>query len=157
MEEALHHQIPPENPQEQADASTMMIEIGPAHPAMHGIVRFTTWIDGEEIVDMVPDIGYLHRGFEKESENSKWIQITPYTDRLNYVSPLLCNIGFAEGVEKLFGVEAPRRAQFHPRHHGRNFAYYRPPDMRRRSCYGSRRVHVFFFGSSKRESTCGSW
>ena len=112
MEEILHSQTHPEIPQEQADASMMMIEIGPAHPAMHGIVRFTTWIDGEEIVDMVPDIGYLHRGFEKESENSKWIQITPYTDRLNYVSPLLCNIGFAEGVEKLFGVEAPRRAQF---------------------------------------------
>ncbi|MBF0276734.1 MAG: NADH-quinone oxidoreductase subunit D [SAR324 cluster bacterium] len=98
--------------EDQADASVMTIEIGPAHPAMHGIVRFTTQIDGEEIVDMIPEIGYLHRGFEKESENSKWIQITPYTDRLNYVSPLLCNIGYSMAVEKLFGVDAPRRAQY---------------------------------------------
>jgi len=96
----------------QADSSIMSIEIGPAHPAMHGIVRFTTQIDGEEIVDMEASIGYLHRGFEKESENSRWIQITPYTDRLNYVSPLLCNIGYSMAVEKLFGVEAPRRAEF---------------------------------------------
>ena len=72
-----------------ADFSTsvMTIEIGPAHPAMHGIVRFTTQLDGELIVGMEPEIGYLHRGFEKESENSKWIQVIPYTDRLNYVSP----------------------------------------------------------------------
>ena len=58
-----------------------------SHPAMHGIVRFTTYLDGELIVGMEPEIGYLHRGFEKESENSKWIQVVPYTDRLNYVSP----------------------------------------------------------------------
>jgi len=95
-----------------ADASIMAIEIGPAHPAMHGIVRFTTYLDGELIVDMVPEIGYLHRGFEKESENSKWIQIIPYTDRLNYVSPLLNNIGYSLAVEKLYDIEVPRRAQF---------------------------------------------
>ena len=78
--------------------SVMTIEIGPAHPAMHGIVRFTTQLDGELIVAMEPEIGYLHRGFEKESENSKWIQVIPYTDRLNYVSPLLCNIGYSMAV-----------------------------------------------------------
>ena len=91
-----------------ADFSTsvMTIEIGPAHPAMHGIVRFTTQLDGELIVGMEPEIGYLHRGFEKESENSKWIQVIPYTDRLNYVSPLLCNIGYSMAVEKLYGIEA---------------------------------------------------
>ena len=90
----------------------MAIEVGPAHPAMHGIVRFTTYVDGETIVDMVPEIGYLHRGFEKESENSKWIQVIPYTDRLNYVSPLLNNIGYSMAVEKLFGAEVPRRAEY---------------------------------------------
>ena len=93
-------------------ASVMTIEIGPAHPAMHGIVRLTTQLDGELIVGMEPEIGYLHRGFEKESENSKWIQVIPYTDRLNYVSPLLCNIGYSMAVEKLYGIEAPRRAEF---------------------------------------------
>ena len=97
-----------------ADFSTsvMSIEIGPAHPAMHGIVRLTTQLDGELIVGMEAEIGYLHRGFEKESENSKWIQVIPYTDRLNYVSPLLCNIGYSMAVEKLYGIEAPRRAEF---------------------------------------------
>lgn len=94
------------------DTSIMAIEVGPAHPAMHGIVRFTTYVDGEMIVDMVPEIGYLHRGFEKESENSKWIQVIPYTDRLNYVSPLLNNIGYSMAVEKLFGAEVPRRAEY---------------------------------------------
>lgn len=95
-----------------ADASTMIVEIGPAHPAMHGIVRFTTELDGEQIINMIPEIGYLHRGFEKESENSTWIQVVPYTDRLNYVSPLINNIGYSMAVEKLFGIEAPRRAEF---------------------------------------------
>ena len=58
-------------PQGDSDTSVMKIEIGPSHPAMHGIVRFTTYLDGELIVGMEPEIGYLHRGFEKESENSK--------------------------------------------------------------------------------------
>lgn len=97
---------------EDFSASVMSIEIGPAHPAMHGIVRLTTQLDGELIVGMEAEIGYLHRGFEKESENSKWIQVIPYTDRLNYVSPLLCNIGYSMAVEKLYGIEAPRRAEF---------------------------------------------
>ena len=97
---------------EDFSSSIMSIEIGPAHPAMHGIVRFTTYLDGELIVGMEPEIGYLHRGFEKESENSKWIQVIPYTDRLNYVSPLLNNIGYSMAVEKLYGVEAPKRAEY---------------------------------------------
>ena len=97
--------------QEENDAF-MTVEMGPSHPAMHGIVRFTVKLDGELIVDMVPEIGYLHRGFEKESENSTWVQVMPYTDRLNYVSPLLCNIGYSMAVEKLFGVTPPRRAEF---------------------------------------------
>ena len=103
-----------ENSKTGADFSTsvMTIEIGPAHPAMHGIVRLTTQLDGELIVGMEPEIGYLHRGFEKESENSKWIQVIPYTDRLNYVSPLLCNIGYSMAVEKLYGIQAPPRAEF---------------------------------------------
>ena len=100
------------SPQGDSDTSIMKIEIGPSHPAMHGIVRLTTYLDGELIVGMEPEIGYLHRGFEKESENSKWIQVVPYTDRLNYVSPLLNNIGYSMAVEKLYGIAAPRRAEF---------------------------------------------
>ena len=101
---ALQSQTDTRNSSPDYSASLMTIEIGPAHPAMHGIVRFTTKLDGEIIVEMEPEIGYLHRGFEKESENSKWIQVIPYTDRLNYVSPLLCNIGYSMAVEKLYGI-----------------------------------------------------
>ena len=90
----------------------MVIEIGPAHPAMHGITRFRAELDGEVIVSMEADIGYLHRGFEKEAENADYIQIIPYTDRLNYVSPLINNIGYSMTIEKLFGIEVPRRAEF---------------------------------------------
>ncbi len=93
-------------------AEPMVIEIGPAHPAMHGITRFRCHLDGEVITHMEADIGYLHRGFEKESENATYLQIIPYTDRLNYVSPLINNVGYALATEKLFQIEAPRRAQF---------------------------------------------
>ena len=71
----------------------MVIEIGPAHPAMHGITRFRAELDGEVIVSMEADIGYLHRGVEKEAENSDYIQIIHDTDRANYVSRLITNIG----------------------------------------------------------------
>ena len=93
-------------------AEPMVIEIGPSHPAMHGIVRFTTELDGEVIVGLKPEIGYLHRGFEKECESSTYLQVIPYTDRLNYVSPLINNVGYAMAVEKLFGVEVPPRAEY---------------------------------------------
>ena len=94
------------------NAEPMVIEIGPAHPAMHGIVRFTARLDGEVVEAMEAEIGYLHRGFEKEAENSTYIQVIPYTDRLNYVSPLINNVGYSLAVEKLFDLEVPRRAQF---------------------------------------------
>jgi NADH-quinone oxidoreductase subunit D len=93
-------------------AEPMVIEVGPSHPAMHGITRFQCQLDGEVILSMDPDIGYLHRGFEKEAESATYHQIVPYTDRLNYVSPLINNVGYAMAVEKLFQVEVPRRAQF---------------------------------------------
>ena len=93
-------------------AEPMTIEVGPSHPAMHGITRFQCKLDGEVILAMDPDIGYLHRGFEKEAEAATFHQVIPYTDRLNYVSPLINNVGYAMAVEKLFQVEIPRRAQF---------------------------------------------
>ncbi len=93
-------------------AEPMIIEIGPSHPAMHGITRLRCELDGEVVVSMEAEIGYLHRGFEKEAENATYLQIIPYTDRLNYVSPLINNVGYSLAVEKLFQVEVPRRAQF---------------------------------------------
>ena len=77
--------------------------MGPSHPAMHGTVRIVLELEGETIVKRRPEIGYLHRGFEKSCENVTWTQCLPYTDRLNYVSPMLNNVGFLDG-----GREADR-------------------------------------------------
>ena len=86
--------------------------MGPSHPAMHGVTRAVVALDGETIVDMKLDIGFLHRGFEKSCENVTWGQCFPYTDRLNYVSSIMNNVGYALAVEKLCRLEAPLRAQY---------------------------------------------
>ena len=92
----------------------MPLNMGPSHPAMHGTVRMVLDVEGERISSADVQIGYLHRCFEKESENATWTQVFPYTDRLNYVSPMLNNIGYAIAVEKLLGIdkEIPERALF---------------------------------------------
>ena len=92
-------------------ARRMVLNMGPSHPSMHGTVRMIVELEGEKIVRCEPDIGYLHRGFEKECEHHTWNQVFPYPDRLNYVSPPLNNFGYALAVEKLLEIEAPRRAQ----------------------------------------------
>jgi NADH dehydrogenase I D subunit len=90
----------------------MYLNLGPSHPAMHGCFRVLLELDGERIVDAIPEIGYLHRCFEKESEYHTYTQIIPYTDRLNYVSPLMNNVGFCMAVEKLMEVDIPDRAKW---------------------------------------------
>jgi len=90
----------------------MMLNIGPAHPAMHGIIRMVTKLDGEQIQDIDVNIGYLHRGFEKMSEVVDYNGVVPYTDRLNYVSPLINNMGYCMSVEKLLGIEVPERCHY---------------------------------------------
>ncbi|MCC6806686.1 MAG: NADH-quinone oxidoreductase subunit D [Deltaproteobacteria bacterium] len=90
----------------------MEINLGPSHPAMHGTIKLNMTVDGETIVSIDPDIGYLHRGFEKESERATWTQVIPYTDRLNYVSPLINNFGYVLAVEKLLGIKATRRCDY---------------------------------------------
>jgi NADH-quinone oxidoreductase subunit D len=79
---------------------------------MHGTVRLTVTLDGEKIVEAIPEIGFLHRGFSKSSENATWHQVLPYTDRLNYVSPVLNNVGYILGVEKLLGIKDTERSQY---------------------------------------------
>lgn len=91
---------------------TMTINVGPVHPAMHGTVRVIATLDGERIVHADVQPGYLHRGFEKECENVTWAQIFPYTDRLNYVSPIINNVGYAMAVEKLLDLKVPERAEY---------------------------------------------
>ena len=97
---------------EKLEDGRMVLNMGPSHPAMHGIVRILLTVDGERVSDADIEIGYLHRGFEKPCENVTWNQCVPYTDRLNYVSPFINNAGFALAVEKLMGIEAPARAQY---------------------------------------------
>ncbi|HEY5995690.1 MAG TPA: NADH dehydrogenase (quinone) subunit D [Candidatus Deferrimicrobiaceae bacterium] len=90
----------------------VILNIGPSHPATHATLRFIAELDGETLLKLTPEFGYLHRGFEKESESATWTQVVPYTDRLNYVSPLMNNVGYALAVEKLCGIEAPERCQY---------------------------------------------
>ena len=91
----------------------MTLNMGPSHPAMHGTVRIVLELSGENIVKADVQIGYLHRGFEKMCERGTWAQVFPYVDRLNYVSPMLNNVGYALAVEKLCGLEVPERAQWY--------------------------------------------
>jgi NADH-quinone oxidoreductase subunit D len=90
----------------------MEIQMGPSHPASHGTIKFNLKLDGERIVDCDVEVGYLHRGFEKMCEQGTWTQCFPYTDRLNYASPCINNVGFALAVERLLGIEAPERCQY---------------------------------------------
>ena len=94
------------------ESRDMLLNIGPAHPAMHGIVRIVTKLDGEQILEAEVEIGYLHRGFEKMSEEVDYNGVMPYTDRLNYVSPLINNMGYCMAVEKLLGISVPERCHY---------------------------------------------
>ncbi len=94
------------------EVRNMLINIGPSHPAMHGVIRLVTELDGEQVVKVEAEIGYLHRAFEKSAEASSWTQVMPYTDRLNYVSPLINNFGYCGAVEKLMGIEITERCKY---------------------------------------------
>ena len=98
----------------RADLHTehQILNMGPSHPASHGTVKFVIELDGESIVDLDVQVGYLHRGFEKECESGSWYQAIPYTDRLNYNSAILANLGYCMAVEKLLQVETPDRCQY---------------------------------------------
>jgi NADH-quinone oxidoreductase subunit D len=97
---------------DEVPSELMTINMGPSHPAMHGTVRIVLTVDGERIVAGDVQPGYLHRCFEKESEYATYTQVFPYTDRLNYVSPMLNNVGYAMAVEKLLELEPPKRAEY---------------------------------------------
>ncbi|MDH3521076.1 MAG: NADH-quinone oxidoreductase subunit D [Myxococcales bacterium] len=89
-----------------------LLNMGPSHPATHGTVKFLIELDGESIVNLDIQVGYLHRGFEKECESGSWYQAIPYTDRLNYSSAIIANVGYCMAVEKLLGLETPERCQW---------------------------------------------
>jgi NADH-quinone oxidoreductase subunit D len=94
-------------------AEPMLLNVGPAHPAMHGTVRCVMELSGEVIHHVDVQVGYLHRGFEKMCERGTWTQVFPYVDRCNYVSPMLNNVGFSLAVEKLLGIEVPDRCKIY--------------------------------------------
>ncbi len=96
----------------ELETRDMLINVGPAHPAMHGIIRIVAKLDGEQIEDAEVEIGYLHRGFEKMAETVDYNGVMPYTDRLNYVSPLINNMGYCMAVEKLLGISVPERCHY---------------------------------------------
>jgi NADH-quinone oxidoreductase subunit D len=98
---------------ENEDGSELSIlNLGPTHPATHGIFQNVLLMDGEKILDAEPTIGYIHRAFEKIAENRPFYQITPLTDRMNYCSSPINNMGWWLTVEKLLGIEVPKRAQY---------------------------------------------
>jgi NADH-quinone oxidoreductase subunit D len=90
----------------------MELQMGPSHPASHGTIKFNLKLDGERVADCDVEVGYLHRAFEKMCEQGTWTQCFPYTDRLNYASPCINNVGFALAVEKLLDLQAPERCQY---------------------------------------------
>src|SRR6202142_1293246 len=92
----------------------MVLNMGPSHPATHGVLRILLELDGEIITKATPDIGYLHRGDEKIAENMTYTQFIPYTDRLDYLAPLANNVAYTLAVEKLIGIEKqlPPRCQY---------------------------------------------
>ena len=101
-----HHDVTP--PQDQ----TMVINMGPQHPSTHGVLRLVVEIDGESVVSLAPDIGYLHTGIEKTCEAKFYQQVVPLTDRIDYLCPMTNNLAYCLAVEKLLGLEIPERAQY---------------------------------------------
>ncbi len=95
-----------------AEDKTMILNMGPQHPSTHGVLRLLLEIDGEQVVRMVPDIGFLHTGIEKTCEAKFYQQVVPLTDRIDYLCPMVNNLCYVLAVEKLLDMEIPPRAQW---------------------------------------------
>lgn len=102
----------PSRLEREARPESLLVNMGPSHPAMHGTIRIMLELDGERILNSEVEVGYLHRGFEKTCEHRTYFNLLPYTDRLNYVSPLINNLGYVMTVEKMLGIDVPERAKY---------------------------------------------
>ena len=96
----------------QLKNETMILNMGPQHPSTHGVLRLVLEVDGERIINCVPHVGYLHTGIEKTMENKTYHQAIVCTDRLDYLAPMSNNLAYCLAVEKLLGIEIPKRAQY---------------------------------------------
>ncbi len=99
-------------PDDPTKDKTMILNMGPQHPSTHGVLRLVVEIDGETVLRLVPDIGYLHTGIEKTCEAKFYQQVVPLTDRIDYLSPMSNNLCYCLAVEKLLQIEIPARAQW---------------------------------------------
>jgi NADH-quinone oxidoreductase subunit D len=99
-------------PEEGSKDRTMVLNMGPQHPSTHGVLRLVIEIDGETVLKVVPDIGYLHTGIEKNCEAKFYQQVVPMTDRIDYLCPMTNNLAYCLAVEKLLQIEIPPRAQW---------------------------------------------
>ncbi|RPF46925.1 NADH-quinone oxidoreductase subunit D [Thermodesulfitimonas autotrophica] len=97
---------------ERLSETRFVLQMGPHHPATHGVLRLYMEFEGERVLKCVPDVGYLHRGIERLAEYKSYTSALPLTDRLDYISSMLNNIGYCVAVERLMGVEPPPRAKF---------------------------------------------
>ena len=98
----------------------LTVNMGPSHPATHGTVKFLISLDGETIEKLDVEVGYLHRGFEKECEAQAWNGVFPYTDRLDYTASVLNNVGYALAVEKTYRDRDTGEVPVYPNDHERN-------------------------------------
>src|SRR5881275_2798399 len=99
-------------PSSDPDSSTMILNMGPQHPSTHGVLRLVLEIDGENVIRMMPDIGFLHTGIEKTCEAKFYQQVVVLTDRIDYLCPMTNNLCYVLAVEKLLQLDIPERAQF---------------------------------------------
>ena len=110
VEESTSHHHP--HGSDPVTDQTMVLNMGPQHPSTHGVLRLVLEVDGETVVSLAPDIGYLHTGIEKTCEAKFYAQVTPLTDRIDYLCPMTNNLAYALAVEKLLELEIPERAQY---------------------------------------------
>jgi NADH-quinone oxidoreductase subunit D len=108
----MQEQQPAKGQETLFDAEEMVLNMGPQHPSTHGVLRVILKLDGETVVGLDCDIGFLHRGVEKIGEHDTYAMITPYWDRLDYVAAVSNDLCYVEGVEKMLQVEVPKRAEY---------------------------------------------
>jgi len=97
---------------EKLNETTFVLQMGPHHPATHGVLKLYCEFEGERVLRIIPDVGYLHRGVEKLAENKTYPVAMTITDRLDYISSMTNNIGYCIAIERLMGIEPTRRAKF---------------------------------------------